>query len=148
MIFNKEKFKCSAAELLILVVSIVFVIGIRSWFSVCPVNNEMIMSCHWAGEMLKVLSILFVVMAVVHLIAADPKMKLGMDIPLLGVCLLTAFIPGGIISVCQNAEMACRQAAQTWTVILCAALLICILADIIFYASYLSRQKHQRKVTE
>ena len=148
MIVNKEKFKLSVTELILLVISVLFLIGINSWFSVCPANEDMIMSCHWAGEMLKVMGLLILVVAVIHLIIADTKIKLGMDIPLICICLVTAFIPGGIINICQNTEMVCRQSTQTWTIILSIVLLVITLVDIIFYVSYLSRQKHQRKVTE
>ena len=145
MIVNKEKCRFSVTDILLIVVSAVFFIGIRSFFAVCPVGGEMIMSCHWAGETLKALSIVLLVLSVIHLFVPDKKIKLGMDIPMCAISLLAVFVPGTVINLCQNADMACRSAAQLWTVILCIILTLAALADIILYASSLSKDKHSRK---
>ena len=147
MIINRDKFKFSITELLMLIVSIILLAGSRTWFSVCPVMSEMIMACHWAGEVLKAVSIFLAAASVVHILIHDQKIKLGMDIPFLGICLMTAFVPGGIINLCQSEDMACRQSTKPWTIILCAAFTVIILADVILYASRISREKHQRKVS-
>lgn len=149
MLINKDKFKCGICEALILAVSVIFVIGIRTWFDVCPVTSEMVMRCHWAGEVLRAISVMFVVVAVIHILVADGKMKAGMDITLAAVSLMTAFVPGVIISLCMGSEMNSQPACQTftrpWTMALAIALTVLALADLMYYTSRLLREKHQRK---
>ncbi len=145
MIVNKEKLKLSWTELLLFALSLIFVIGIRSWFDVCPVMSEKMMSCHWAGEMLKVITVLILVLAALHMTVPGEGTKIGMDISMIGICLMTAFVPGRIISICQNADMACRRVTQPWTIILCVALALLSLLDLIWYSSRLSHEKHRRK---
>ena len=145
MIVNKEKFKLSITEILMLILSVVYTIGIRSWFAVCPVMDEKTMSCHWAGEVLKVMSILFLVLAVAHLLIPDMKIKLGMDIPFACISLMAVFIPGKIISLCMSPDMNCRMFTQTWTIVFCAVLTVVALADIILYGTRAARAKHERK---
>lgn len=148
MLVNKEKCRISITELVMLILSIVYIIGIRSWFAECPVMTDMIMSCHWAGEVLKALSILFAVISVIHIVIPDAKLKAGMDIPFIGISFVAIFIPGGIINLCQSADMACQSAAKPWTIIFCAALLVIAIADLIFYASKSSGDKHHRKADQ
>lgn len=147
MIVNKEKFKLGITEILMLALSVVYMIGIRSWFAVCPVMGETVMACHWAGEVLGVLSILFVVLAIAHILIPDPKIKLGVDIPFACISLVAVFVPGNIISLCMSPEMKCRAATQLWTIVFCVVLVLLILADLILYASRISGAKHQRKVS-
>ena len=145
MLVNKDKCRVSITEILMLVISIVYLIGIRAWFAVCPVMSEMIMACHWAGEMLKAMSILLLVIVIVHIVIWDPKVKLGVDIPLIGIGILDIFIPGGIINLCQSTDMACQSAAKPWTIVFSAALLVVTVIDVILYASRISGDKHHRK---
>lgn len=127
------------------IISIIYVIGIRTWFAVCESTGDMVMSCHWAGEVMKAFSIVFLVTSAVHLCLPDSKIKLGMDITFLYMVAAAVFIPGGMIGLCQSMDMACRKGTQVWTIILCALLLVMIIADIILYASGISREKHHRK---
>lgn len=145
MIVSKDKIKISAAEIIKLIVSVIFVIGIRTWFSVCPVMSEMTMSCHWAGEMLKAVSIVLLVISVIHIIIPDEKVKIGMDAASACFLIMSVFIPGTVIHICQDAQMRCRSIAQPWSVIISIVLLIACAADMIIYASAVSRAKHQRK---
>ena len=145
MIVKKEKFKISITEILAAVLSLVFLIGVRSWFRVCPVMSDMVMSCHWAGEVLKALSIVMLVISLIHIFIPDEKMKMGMDIPFLCVLIMTIFIPGGVISLCQKAEMQCRSVSQPWSVVIMIVLIIVSVIDLIIYASAISKSRHQRK---
>lgn len=144
MLVNKTKFKLGITELLMLIAAAVFTIGIRSWFSVCEVG-EMVMSCHWAGEVLKALSLILLVLAVIHIVMPDLKMMIGMDVAYIFICLVAAFIPGSIISLCGNLEMQCQTAARPWSLILSIALGIFALLDIILCGSAISKEKHSRK---
>ena len=145
MIVNKEKFKLGVTEILMLLAACVYMVGIRTWFAVCPVMSETVMSCHWAGEVLKALSIVLLVADVIHIICPDHKIKLGMDIPLLGICIVMIIIPGNVINICQMADMSCRHNTQPWTIIIGCLMAVFTIADMILCASSISRKKHERK---
>mgnify|MGYP002624608236 CR=1 FL=1 len=145
MIINQSKIKIGAAEIIVLILSVLYVIGIRSWFSVCPVMSGIAMPCHWAGEMLKAISILILVLSILHMMIPDEKIKIGMDVSLIGISMLCMFVPGTIIQICGGEQMACRNAAHPWTLAFCGALIAVLLADLIAYASALSKERHSRK---
>ena len=145
MIVNKGKLRFGVPELLMVIISIIYVIGIRTWFAVCESTGDMVMSCHWAEAVLKVMSILFAVISICHIFIPDQRIKIGIDLPFFCICVLTAFVPGSVISLCMNAEMDCRQSMKLWTVILCIALMAVILGDLILYCSQIRGEKHHRK---
>ena len=145
MILNKEKCKIGIPEILLAVASILFMIGIRLWFPVCNATGESIMPCHWAGEMLKAMSILFLGLSLVHIFIPDAKMKIGIDISLAALFILALNIPGNIIRICGNADMACRRLTQPFSTIFCIIMAVLSLLDIVFYFSVLSNEKHKRK---
>lgn len=145
MIIKRDKIKISAAEIINVLISVLFLIGIRSWFDVCPVMSEMTMSCHWAGEVLKAVSIVLLVISLIHVFIPDEKIKIGIDMASLCILVMTIFIPGTVIGLCGDAGMRCRSTAQPWTIIISAVLIIVCVIDMIIYATALSGLKHQRK---
>ena len=148
MIINKEKLKIGITELLFLAASTLFAIGIRSWFPVCEAGMEgMVMSCHWAGEVLKASSVVLLVMSVVHIIISDAKIKAGTDISLIAICIMTFFIPGNIISLCKMPEMACRSNTALWNTIFMIVMTLILAADIVLWVSSV-RNKHSRNDNE
>ncbi len=145
MIINSSKVKLGVTEALALVLSLLYAIGIRRWFAVCPLMTETVMPCHWAGEMLKAISVLLLVLCALHLPIPDAKIKIGMDIALIGLALLGMFVPGTVIRICGGETMACKSAAHPWTLAFCGALAVILLADVIVYASALAKENHRRK---
>lgn len=145
MIIKKDKIKISAAEIINVLVSVLFLIGIRSWFDVCPVMSEMTMSCHWAGEVLKAISIVLLVIFLIHVFVPDEKIKIGMDMASVCILVMTLFIPGTVISLCQNPMMQCRSVTVPWTLIILIVQAAACVIDMIIYASELSKLKHRRK---
>lgn len=144
MIINKPKIKIGIPELLLTVLSVLFMIGIRFWFPVCEVTGENIMPCHWAGEMLKALSVLFLVLCILHIIIPGSEVKIGIDVSLAGLFILALNIPGNIISLCKNADMACQKAMRPAALIFFIVMTIIVFSDIIFYLSLRSNEKHRR----
>ena len=148
MIINKRKWKMAVTDILLLVCAVLYFIGIKYWFPVCAVSGEMVMSCHWAGEVLTALSVLLIVTAAVHMVIPDEKIKTGMDIALVGIAVLAAMIPGNIISLCKNSEMQCRSNTSVWTMILMISFCLIACADGFIYLQLLSGEKHKRKASE
>ena len=144
MIINRAKIKIGIPEILIGVLSILFMIGIRVWFPVCEVMGDTTMPCHWAGEMLKALSILFLTLSLAHVVIPNGAAKIGVDVSLTGLSVLTLNIPGNIIRICGNADMACRKSTHPWTIAFCVVMIVLVLADCVLYFSLRSKEKHKR----
>ena len=144
MLLNRPKLKFGVSDLLLAAAAILFFIGIRAWFPVCAATEEHVMSCHWAGETLKAVSLLNLVLAVVHFALPEASGKLGMDVALLGLAVLTACVPGRVIGLCQSAEMHCRALTQPWTVAFGIAQCLLALADGACYLSLRARERHHR----
>ena len=144
MIINKSKVKISITDLLLTVVSAIMLIGSYTWFAVCEVKGDTIMSCHWAGEMIKVMFLLMLVLSVIHLFIPEMHFKCGVSLSLLGISAVTLFIPGGIIDLCKMEEMTCRSNTRMWTLIFCCIIGILAIVDILIYLAIASAEKHRR----
>lgn len=148
MIVEKKKCKIAVTDLLLIAVAVCFLIGIRSWFSVCAPMAENFMSCHWAGEVLKGLSILLLALSAVHLALPNGWAKLGIDASLLGIWVFAICVPGRIVSLCQNAGMHCRAQTQPATLAFGVAGILLLLADAALYLSKGAGRKHKRQSVE
>lgn len=144
MIVNKDKIRFGITDILTVAVSLLYLLGIRLWFPVCEPMESGFMSCHWAGEALKAVSVVLLTLSVAHAAIADEKIKIGMDISLCGVYAFAFCIPGRIISLCKMAEMSCRSHSQFWTIIFMIALMVIVIADIVLYMTSSSNEKHSR----
>ena len=143
MIINEEKCKIGIAELLLLAAVIVYFIGIRIWFPVCEVSGETIMACHWAGQMLKAMSVLLFVLAGLRVVIPDLCVGIGLDLGIGIASVLTLRIPGGVINICIMDGMRCAV-TKTWTLIFGADFVVLVLADLILCCSERNKVKHSR----
>ena len=141
----ETKKRPGVCDILILAVTAAMMIGARTWFAPCDHLTESggYMACHWAGEALKAASLLALCLAAAHLVPSG-GVKAGLDIALIGLGALTACLPGGVISLCMNADMTCRAVTRPWALILGAALALLSAADIILAASRASNARHAR----
>jgi len=144
MIVNKSKIKFGVTDCLLFVMSALFLIGIYFWFPVCDAMGDKIMSCHWAGEVMKGVCILFAALCTLHIFMPDGMVKTGMDTAMIGLSVLAVCVPGNIISLCGNVDMTCRKYTQPWVIVFCIAMILFALADIVFYLSARSKDKHKR----
>ncbi len=145
MIVNVNKIKITIIDIIGLIVAVLFLTGINLWFPVCEPMESGFMSCHWAGEVLKAISVVFVVISAAHLVIGDGRIKMGMSLSMLGFCALTFCIPGRIVTLCKMAEMDCRSHTQLSTAVFMILLMLISLADIIFWTSKASDENHKRK---
>ena len=144
MFINKRKIKIAVTDILLLVCSALYCIGIKYWFPVCKASGDMIMSCHWAGEALFALAVLLCVLSAAHTFIPDEKIKSGIDISLAGIAVFAMLIPGNIISLCKSSDMICRNGTSMWTSVFMILLIIIAAADIFIYLQSLSGGKHKR----
>ena len=102
------------------------------------------MSCHYAGQTLKMLSYLLLVLCVIHLIISDAKVQCGLDAGIAAVSIALMRIPGSVIPICGKPEMLCRRMTQPWTIALAAVILLICAADLFVSLSEESAKKHRR----
>ncbi len=148
MIINKSKCKIAFTDILFLALSIIYLVGIKLWFPVCGVSGDMVMSCHWAGEVLSALSVLLVILSLIHMVIPDERIKAGIDISGAGIAVLSMIIPGNIITLCKNSEMPCRANTSLWTIIFMVIICVIICVDIFVYLQMQSGKKHRRNIAE
>lgn len=148
MIVDTKKVKISVTDVISAVLAVLFLIGIRMWFPVCEPVESGFMSCHWAGEVLKALSVVILVLCAAHIALADRKVKLGMSVSQLGVYVFAFCVPGRVIPLCKMAEMQCRSHTQLWTIVFMILFMLTSLADIVFHTAAASNEKHTRKKGE
>lgn len=144
---KKQKYKLSIMDPILLIANILYLIGIRYWFPTCAVSGDTIMACHWAGQMLKAVSILLTVLAVVHFLP-DQKIKAGIDISLIGIYVMTMLIPGRIINLCVKEGMACRAKTLSMTMVFCVLMLVLTLVDAFLCLSKEADSRHRRRPAE
>ena len=148
MIINKNKCKIAFTDILFSGLSILYLVGIKLWFPVCGVSGDMVMSCHWAGEVLFALSVLLVIISLIHMVIPDERIKAGIDISGAGIAVLSMIIPGNIITLCKNSEMPCRANTSLWTIIFMVIICVIICVDIFVYLQMQSGKKHRRNIAE
>lgn len=145
MVINKKRIKLAITDILLLLCSVLYFIGIKHLFPVCPVSGDKVMNCHWAGEVLSAVSILLMIISAVHIVIPDEKIKAGMDITAAGIAVLSMLIPGNIIPLCKSSEMMCRNGTSIWTMIIMIMLCLIAAADLFIYLQSASGKKHKRK---
>lgn len=145
MFINKPKCRVAATDILLVLVSVVYALGIRIWFPVCAAKEDAVMSCHYAGEVLKALSVLLAILSAAHLVSPDGRVKLGIDIALGGLAVLAMNVPGGIIPICAMGGMACRAKALPGTLICGAVFVILALFDAFLFLAENAKEKHARR---
>ena len=120
---KEKKGTIAVCDVLLLVLSAVFLAGSRSAFLPCEAQEDgSWMSCHWAGQMVSGLAAVMVVIAILHFFMADGKVKAGLSLALIPVAVLTILTPGVLIHLCMMDTMRChavmRPAATVFSVLI------------------------------
>lgn len=147
MLIQKENLKIGVLEVLAALVSLLYLIGIHSWFPVCAVMGDTIMACHWAGRVLQALALLLALLSVAHLFVPDEMAKTGMDVAMAGIAMVTLFTPGHIINLCMMEEMNCRSNTLPFTIGFGVLMILLLIADIVFWQNRIAKAKHERPVS-
>ncbi|MBO6047280.1 MAG: DUF4418 family protein [Erysipelotrichaceae bacterium] len=142
MIFNNDKMAISITDLLLVVISLAFAFGIRFLFPVCAIMGEDIMACHWAGEVLKVISLIMVVLSLIHLVVPQ-QTKSGIDLAMVAFGGLMITVPGTIINICMMPDMHCHM-TKTAMMILGIIVILTAAADIVINMQQKAIQRHAR----
>lgn len=142
---NKKNSLIGATDIVLIVTTFLMVIGINTWFKTCgPMEDGTYMACHWAGQAVKGLAALALVLAVVRIPVRDRMFRAGVDVSIALLAVLTALVPGRLISLCMMEDMMCRSHTQPWTIGLSILLLLAAAVDVISCCRAAADAKHSR----
>lgn len=122
------------SDILLLVLSIAFLIGSRTVFLPCAAQEDgSWMTCHWAGEAVSGLAAVMVVIALLHIIISDAKIKIGLSLAMIPVAILTILVPGTLVHLCMMDTMRCRAvmrpAATVFSVLIIGAAVLDVVVN-------------------
>jgi hypothetical protein len=146
MLLNKSKVKIGVGDILLLIVTVLYAVGIRVWFPVCDKMTSMgtYMTCHWVGEILKVLSIVLIVLAVFHIVIPSYGFKAGIDVAVLLLFAVIYKLPGGIVNLCKMDTMNCVAHTKPSTVIYAIIGVLIAVFDLAVIVIFANKEKHKR----
>lgn len=128
---DKKKINIGKSDIILIVISVVFLIGILTVFAPCgPKEDGAWMSCHWAGHAVAGAAAVLVVLSVIHLFIADAKIKTGISIAIIPVSILAAIIPDGFISLCMMNTMRCHSVMHPAAIVMAILTVAAALLDI------------------
>ena len=126
---NKKRFKLSILDIAIVVVSVFFLIGINFWFNGCDTTS---MSCHQAEKMIRTLSIIMLVVAILKVACPIKNYKIAMSFTNAVVSIVTLLVPTAVINLCGMESMRCNKYMKPYTIVFALVILVLSLVDIVF----------------
>lgn len=126
----------TVCDFILPVLALALLLGLLFVFSPCgPKEDGGWMTCHWAGQALKGIASLELVLTLLHLIPAPDQRKIGLDFALIGTAVLAVCVPGHLINLCMMADMRCRSVMTPAVTVLSVLLIVLSLLD------FLARRK-------
>ena len=134
MILNKKGLKISVIDVVSVVVSVFFLVGITCWFGACgPKADGSYMNCRHAGEVVTALAAVLLALSVCKAFLPDGKYKTGVSIAMIAVGVTACFVPKGIIPLCMMDAMTCNATMKPWTTVFGALTAVVGAADCAFW---------------
>ncbi|MBR1864891.1 MAG: DUF4418 family protein [Lachnospiraceae bacterium] len=129
---EKQKHKIGISDILLLVVSIIFFVGILTFFKPCgPMDDGNWMTCHWAGNAIAGASVVLLIIAILHILIPDARIKIGLSIAVIPIAALAAVIPGHLINLCMMETMRCHAVMTPATIVMAAFMIAAAAFDIL-----------------
>ena len=130
----KRSKKALVFDIILLVLSAVLTIGVKTVFSACEKKPDgMWMSCHWAEQAVFALGIALSAMAVVNIVLNKTDLKRGIALAMVPTALITVFVPNVFIDLCMMKDMHCHEVMRPAVIIISAVIAVaaCIYAIIV-----------------
>lgn len=118
--------KAQIPGIIILILSLLLIIGSSSFLGPCVHEDGSFGSCHWAGRSLLGLGCVTGMLAA--LLLCFPRLRTGIYVSMLPVCILGILTPGTLIRLCAMPAMRCRMIMQPAAILLFSAALLCAAA--------------------
>lgn len=130
---EKKNKRFGIGDIVLLAVSAVFFIGILTFFKSCgPMEDGSWMTCHWACQAITGVAAVLLVIAIIHFIVPDAKIKAGLSIAAIPAAILAAVIPGHLINLCMMNTMRCRAIMTPLTILFSVLTIVAAVVDIIY----------------
>ena len=113
--------------IIILIISIVLTIGVKTLFSACGVHEDgAFSSCHFAEQAVFAMGILFVLESILLLIMTSREAQIAISACIGCGAVIGALIPNVLIHLCMMPTMRCLTLMQPIVIALCcAAAIVC-----------------------
>lgn len=120
------------ADFVYAVLNIMFFLGSVFVFHACgPKDDGSWMTCHYAGNVISMLSLVLALISIVNIFAAA-EIKAGLFIASLMIAIGTLFVPGTLVRLCSMAQMRCNIITKPCTTAFSIAIALCALVNLIF----------------
>ena len=126
---KNKKINIKAGDIVLFILCLVFMIGIRTFFSACgPKEDGSFMTCHWAGQALSGLAAALLVQSVIHTAVPNPAIKAGVSLAMIPTALVSLILPGNLIHLCMMDSMHCNAVMKPCAIVLSALITAAALA--------------------
>ena len=124
--------KTRITDILLVALSAIFFVGLLTFLGPCgPKDDGTFMTCHWAGQALKGIAAVLLITSVIHLFVKAPGIKQGLSLAMIPAALLSAFLPGNLISLCMMNTMRCHSVMRTSSVIISLLIIAAAVLDLV-----------------
>ena len=118
------KKKYNATQIVRLCIALFFVVGSKTVFQACAVKQDgSWMTCHWANQAIFVMACVILFLAILSFIVKDKKVKTGLDLSIIPMCIACMFLPGKIIGLCMMNTMRCHMVMKPFAIV-CSLLIM------------------------
>ena len=131
---NKNRQKRALTTILLPIVGIVILAALMTVLAPCgPKEDGTFMSCHYAGQALRILAGASVIVSLAcSMWAPGPgKLHTAADVLVMILSAAMILIPGHVIHLCMMPEMQCRAVMKPGSMVLAVLLLILAAADLV-----------------
>ena len=119
-------------DYIILILGAVYVIGILTFAKACGKTEEgSWMSCHWAQQAVLAFAAVLLVIALLHFILSNNRIKQGLSIASILCAAAAAAVPGILISLCMMDTMRCHSVMRPFTIVMSGLWIIAAFLDIL-----------------
>lgn len=129
---KQSKLSARVAGIILFLVCLVLAIGAFTVLKTCgPMEDGSWMTCHWAGEAVKGVSVVMAVLAAVGLFTKNSGVKVGLSVGIIANAVLNCCIPGTLIHTCMMPDMQCNAVTKPCVMALSVVIIVIALINAI-----------------
>lgn len=124
--------KINGFDAILFIFSAALFAGVLTVFAPCGAKEDGgWMTCHWAGNAVAGVAAVLTALAVMRLFVKDIKTRLWQSAAMIPAALLSALLPGKLISLCMMPSMRCRAIMSPAVTVLSVLIIAAAAADIL-----------------
>ena len=116
---------------LILGISVLLTIGVKTLFHACVHEDGTEAACFWAGQGIFVCAVIQSVTAVLLVLFKNRTSQLALSVVVICTGIITALIPGVIFRLCMMPSMRCNAVMKPWVLACAVASVLISLVNLI-----------------